>query len=874
MSRSFLDWRDSRGKGQEQKETTINVKEIQDQLLSILDAMRCHYHHRAPVREPGEEEPELSDYLEQTRHLSKRIEELVKKLAQATPDSSDKKSDLSDESKLIHLLTIYEKLTSCLKRVMASEQGIELFFHNPLASPKEDVKLEQDFFCDLTMLLRLRFQQKDLKYAIEEIEAHLSSMKGEPVQGVVSAVRAFLTPLSRRITSSQDRLQMRATVSPANFMEETEFFWELATRTGAEVEEGVNRIEFLLQDIMAKNAEEIPALQKLLESLSKLRIGYQRDFFSLGQNLYQHYQRREWIDAETLKSRQREEFKRHKTARKNRIIANKAEKPLIHTAARAKDTPIKDARIKGIVLSATEKPTALSKPPELPPENTIEGHFQAFEKLCRHLAPLFQSFIQRSEDSELVLRTRLQHESATNLLESLPVMRELCAGFKTHGELPFFAHLLHLKLAVLLEQASLLATSTLNIYRAPDEPGHALFLNNGRECFWEKHSPYQLAKILAAHFFRTQKRALLTKDQLSLLQRFERTIAVTSRMPHSGGDELTDLLEFLADHDDPKQHAKSLQEMERKIMASFTTGITLLKSVEPPPAESKEIFLSLDAIKACLAPLPSSEAIAQDAWKHEMKDALTQLDERLDRLQQRLAIPAQRRVPAIDPLDRSRLQRAGTIWGCLNDLQANLKLCRRLLTVEDPSLCLVTAESCQLQQAAILEKVLLIVLSHLPCRSSPHSSQHFLWREDGKRPLRYRHAIEKYAEVLPTFLKAAKIEREEDFFKETWTCAQALGGHLRNSYRYYNQSPNATAALRDKIKDLSILRDLVARERLASGEAQLLDDCLGITNPLSRLSRLDSHIAQVLQQEVKWPTLRMLELADEWLDVYEELLHA
>lgn len=183
------------------------------------------------------------------------------------------------------------------------------------------------------------------------------------------------------------------------------------------------------------------------------------------------------------------------------------------------------------------------------------------------------------------------------------------------------------------------------------------------------------------------------------------------------------------------------------------------------------------------------------------------------------------------------------------------------------------AESALLQQAAMLEQVLLIPLSHLTCRAAPHSIQLYLWKEEnGRRPLRYRHAIKEFAKALPAFLSEAGIERPNDLFQKTLACAQALGGLLRQTYRYYGKSDNEAAQLRDKIKNLSILRHKIMHDRLGS-EGRILDQCLGISYPSLRLAQLDAHIAQMLRQHIHLPTLKILELADGWLDVYEELLH-
>ncbi|MCE5316273.1 MAG: hypothetical protein LLG04_02785 [Parachlamydia sp.] len=803
------------------------LKNFYDQYMNLIDAMRRRYRMRDRSEHVSENEIDFDG--------------LIRSLTNARSAVTSMKCSFADRC---------QQAAQVLSLVCIEGNSWKSIFRNPFAGQKKDSQLEEQFFCDLTMLLRRRFLSEEVLQPIKDLETHRKELQDAKI---AQQIRCIVNQLSSHIQKAQRALQNRVDVCPDNFMEETRLFWDKIASCGAALEEGVTQVELLLQQ---KNQ---PAAQKISELLSHLKSRYQRDFFSLGQSLYQKYQEREWIEAEEENRLLREERKKRRTA----PIRHKIEKPEI-------PAPIEP-------LASKHTAVTQSAPLQVPQAETLDGSLLAFETICREFIPLCRFFEQTSTQSEHLMRTRLQHDSATNLLESLPVIRELAHGLKKHGTNSYFAHLLHLKLAVLLEQASILTASILNIYTAPGESEHALFLNQGRECFWERHSPIQLAKTISTHLLREalrlneKKEMLLSKEQLALLQSFDRTIAVTSRKPHSGADSLTGLLQNLDDEEtDETQREQYRQELKATFTQSLKTVSTLLQPVYHSTSSPKP-SLSTDAIKACLTTFPESEGLS----KEEGQSTLNSLEERLHRLQQHLAIPDQRQVPAIHKHDHSMARRVGTIWSTLNDLIANLTLSRNLLLdAEDPALCLATAESSLLNQSSILEGVLLIVLSHLPCRASSSSLQHFLWQEEkGKRPPRYRHALESFAQSLPEFLKTAKVEREEELFQKTIASAQALGGYLRSSYRYYNENNCQAAVLRDKLKLLSILRDGVVHESLSSIDLLLLDDCLGIKESSKRLERLDQHIAQVIRQEIKLPLLRMLELADEWLDVYEELLH-
>ena len=103
--------------------------------------------------------------------------------------------------------------------------------------------------------------------------------------------------------------------------------------------------------------------------------------------------------------------------------------------------------------------------------------------------------------------------------------------------------------------------------------------------------------------------------------------------------------------------------------------------------------------------------------------------ERIHHLQSLRIFPSQNRGSGIDPEDH-RL-RIGTIGNALADLKVNLQLLSDLLKIDQPSLCLTLAEGIFLREAAILERLFLLLLAHQPLTGNTGS--HYLAERVGKR---------------------------------------------------------------------------------------------------------------------------------------------
>lgn len=444
--------------------------------------------------------------------------------------------------------------------------------------------------------------------------------------------------------------------------------------------------------------------------------------------------------------------------------------------------------------------------------------FAHFEKFVRLLGSRYLGFTAATESQ--VRLNALQQSSGTNLLNSLPAIKELVPHLSDYGHLPFFIHALYLKMSVALEQALIFTTAHLNVYKDPEDKEHGLLKTRGQECFWQTHDLLYFKTLLQNHVFVTTKTVLFTGESRQLFEKLSRVVGVSGRHPASGHDELSDLL---MEDSKPEFMEKRWNQAQGALFSIFKVMKLEGEEIAEEPLLGTEC---LSLIKD--DPLPQ--------WRDEARVFLQAFQDQVRGLQEFLSFPHNRIVPLIDEYDDSGSRRQGTIMSSLNDMMIHLNILESLIFFpEDPSLCLTLAEEALLAQASILESVFLILHSYLPER--------YLWEETKPRPRRYLHQIDELAKKLRGYGK-----REEAFYQKTCDLSSQFVHYLKHSFRYYQSSSCPTTQLRDHIKTLSIMR-----ERTPS-------------------QNLHDYIARVLVLRIKLPALETLKIAKEWLSVYEEFL--
>ncbi|MCE5318630.1 MAG: hypothetical protein LLG04_14860, partial [Parachlamydia sp.] len=626
------------------------------------------------------------------------------------------------------------------------------------------------------------------------------------------------------------RAELRRDRKPA-FLQEASHFWKTMARCQEAIETALEPAQIRLESYCEQNPKHFPLMKELLTKfLPPIEDFLQRLVFTPGHSLLAYVQIQELIEEEQRGQELRAEALEHRRAnREKQLAASVRHKP--------------SEKVSEVVSS----PIGTAKPDVKP----AVGLIPQFRHLCRTFGDRCRFFKMASATPEEIQNNSRQHEYASNLLRNLQTLEELFTVSDHESKRPLVLLESAERLSLALEQSAKLACASLNLPETVEDHPEPVLNRLGKECFWHAHSPLRLTAPVDRAFFLKTKRFLFSKEERNLMQSLERIAAVTYRNPASGNDLLTRAL--TAGERDPKLLKDGI-----KICCD------LLKYVASGPVqETEEAPLAAGRLELCLAPI--KQVVGHEQTLLNRADAQMQhCQERLERIKRFRSVALNRHVNPIYRGDESHRRRVGTINGALKDLSLNFDICEDVLFgPEAPTLALTLTETALSRQGAMLEEVLLILLSHLPCPEQPRSLSHYLWA--GKKPLRYAHDISEYSRRLREALPGAGIRRDGGFYERLQAMADRLAPYLQQRHRYVNPACKE-GDLRDKIADLSGLRRRIGR--LSPAEMVKLGN-----QPEEQLQTVDSQLRQVLVSEVKAPLVETIEMIEQLLAIYEELLH-
>lgn len=713
-----------------------------------------------------------------------------------------------DHPEVIETLDFYDKLAATLNSAFTLDTWPKLFKQSPFATFPTPPQLEREFLLALFKVVTGRFQELellDINGVTKQLLGFLHDPKEKAVcQGYEIKILRVLAPL----ISLQKKLRNRPAATLSNVDTEADYFQAQLSLSFTRMRELLHRVSLPLTAHLEEEGPGSSEFREVVAFVERLKSVWEPFLIDPARPLFNYLNCQRWLRAEA-EAKARNVKAALETAREQESIEEIEEKNEIAEA------------------NAAPKPAALS------PINSLEQLWSKFQAVCRRLPFISCGFTAQSEQA-MRLNT-LQAEAAMHLLGSLPALQELKGAAGRYGEKPFFINALYLKLAAAMEQAGQLSLAATHCQPIRNDSGQRLLMQKGAESYWKNHSPLAIYGQLEGQ----NDKVRLETSQKEWLKKLERVIAITSRRPTSGFDEMADELDASL-HTPPETEEKrkaKCQSAVEKIQEGLHICLTLLT----PVATDNSEMAPNEGFSAQIFEKPQD--IKRDPARPYR--VLKGLEERLVRLQALRLSEENRRVIPVSAAESTLLCRKGTIETCLMNLQAHVGLCRSILEAgDDPSICLLLTEQALLMEATMLEEALLILCSYLPVRTA-NGDYHVLWQEKYGKPLRYCHALSLYTDLLVD----AGIKKDGMLIAKTQRWANDLESYLRNTYRYYRADKSAAGALREKMLSLSRLRQ--------QG---------------SDANNLDSHISKLLQSEVQANLLDLLEHVDELLGVYEEQL--
>lgn len=821
----------SQGKIPETEDLVQNLLVFQEHMDAVFIEMRRYYLLRRHTR--GRD---LDDIFLDAQCSNKLVEsnETAKQMLQQKP-----------HPQVRAVLEHYTRVTNLLSGILSFERWPELFVQSPFAVEKENPKMEEQFYSAQLSVLRrvfLKCEPGDLRLGL------LGLIGGKPfyeeegvhIKNVSVATQEIATAMQR----AQNELRNRQKKKEENFVAEARHFWSTCMKCQKEIENALEKAQFPLEQYLHENPQHSEALKEVQKKwLQRLEQLLQGLVFNPGHSLLSYFQTRELIEEEEngkkLRSVALEE--RRAVREQQRPASFKPKAPEVQPSAKP------------------PAPQAVQKPP-IPKQAAVApvvvpavAPFDRFRQLCHIFGERCRFFsAAHPATQDTILNNQRQHEYASNLLRNLQTLEELVRISEDEEKRPVVRLETMERLSLVLEQSAKLACAILNLSETVEDKPNPILRMRGKECYWHSHAPILLVSPVDRHSLNNKKILLFTREERAQLQALERVVAVTYRNPFSGRDVLSQALT-----------KGEIHEGRRVLKEGIRICLKLLDYVAPVNTlEQEEAPWDAEQLEKALTPCVSIVG-NENGWLASTDECLYTLEQRLARIHRFRMIELNRNVQAVARRDASQPLRVGTIDEALQDIGLNLSLCEDLLMgPEAPTLALTMAEAALSRQGALLAEVMLVLLSHLPCPDKPGSRQHCLWVESKGRPLRYAHDIVAYARILCTALPAAGIRVDEAFFARMQQAAERLAPYLQQRHRYV-VPPCELGLLRDKIADLSKLRRRVFEN--PGTEAAKLGP-----NPQERV---DSHLRQVLLNEVKAPLVQTLRMVDTLLAIYEELLY-
>ncbi|MCE5316340.1 MAG: hypothetical protein LLG04_03125 [Parachlamydia sp.] len=703
------------------------------------------------------------------------------------------------------LLKPYKEILAILKRYFLMRDSRHLFAVNPFAQNQVSQKKQPELEQQYFLELYASCRRTLLTLQPKSlIQTYLTS-------NLTEADGHYFTGLQRLkedfedLAKIQDALRKQEKPTRTNYQNLASDLIARMTKFAQGIEDRSEELQLLI----ALDVAKAPALHKLSENLDNLNQALQSLFFSPVLPLIS------FLHAEELKQEKVEENRSQL-----RMQARQARKQKM---PRPQPTP----------------PTVVErKPVEKPTVEPANSLWQVFQERYKEL-------IQSMANCQ---QTESQKACVQNLEGNLNLLQGLVATVKSQGERPHF--ILEANLAIMVHLEQTLALLNRSPILVKQEKSHEVYTDLGLESDWNQHAPH------------LQMRNAIDPKHLAFMKDRERVIAISSRYLGTEQDRLTlNVKRALSKGLNPVIAERYREGTQTELNAGMKACLALLENQKLAPTFFDEKPIPHQELDRLLA-AKSSIQMDQSATN----SCLSRLDGTLTRIQQYRMVAFHRQV-ASDELNGP--QRKGTIRLALADIEMTANLSRDILQGNlDASQGLILSKQAWLRQAVALERVLLLVLSHLPAEES---NNHFLWIEDPSRPRRYSHQLVSYTKKLRELLKG-KVSNQ--LLEETQEQANDLEPYLKTLYRYQTSSTCPAKARLDKMEGLMRLRKQLQGNLQGWSEKQKehLDKLLGATQSGDRLPLLDAHILNVVRNDALLPLLETLDLTEEWLQIYLKLL--
>lgn len=741
---------------------------------------------------------------------------------------------------LAPLLQHYRDLGHVLNHFLIFPKGHKVLSRNPFQG-KHSQALEEEFYGALYASIRGIF----LSHRPQEVTQQLSVLlkaKVAPHEATFIEEARNLVEIFHGLSRLQQTLK-KESPKQEDFKKQARAFLDQLTAITKEIDRRTEEIQLSLSLYLADAVEPSESIKELSKALPLLPEILQVMIFWPAQKLIAYLTVDEMIAtegaaAETRKKRTEERLERKKASVKALPASVQTPAPSV----------------------APAQPAAPAAPGPLP-VNPLLTTFERFEQRYRALlCSLKLSAVP--EEADALLR---KWESAETLLGNLALLQDLCSTVDAHGERAYFITACNLALTVHLEQ-------TLTFFQMPGASQTARFKaqdllkSMGIEYKWSQHAPHLLLPPV-----------FLNQPVHTFMEEREKVIAVSSRYPAQARDKLTNSAIRACNLEKGRSVAIPQQEGIRshyrnatkaELQAGMEASMALLDAFGAGPAVAPmgEPLTTVELEKTLAGPF-SYPALDEASTR----GVLLRFEGLLARIQNLRAVAFYREV---EQGGLNSMQRKGTIQALLKELQMLPSLCRDiLLAPEDPTQGLILAKQAWLRQAVLLESALLIILSHLPA-SSPQSKTHCLWEEVHNQPARYSHQLVHFTQQLRENMKLSPVSFPGPLLVETEAIAQDIEPYLKQLYRYDSKTHSPAKARLDKMRLLMRLRAQLHCGLEGWSEASIvhLDRLLNVSDSALRKSRLDALILAVLKNEAKLPLLETLEVVEEWLGIYQNLL--
>lgn len=474
-------------------------------------------------------------------------------------------------------------------------------------------------------------------------------------------------------------------------------------------------------------------------------------------------------------------------------------------------------------------PQAIDKKPVQ--QNVLPlGNYQKLLKYCAALLPYCESFTPAFSDvarGELTQEAH-QQEHLRNIVASLTSINELASILVSGGSHASITSMLHLKIAILLEQSAKLAVALKPIT-----------FSSSSKLTWKQHAPHVFTELL-------QNKGLLKLDdnEQKFLKQLEKFIAISSRYPSSNSDLLCQTIEQLfklEDSDFDEDQLNKLLGLRIKQVQNFLDkGMEIcLKIIESVLNSSLDMDdkpkITKQFAKLDLMPHPAG-------WNESLETKWNQASNNLQRIQKFILLGNE-----LQTLDEEQTvsRRESLIWTCSRNLELNLRLLKESLGLSY-ACPLTIAESVYLRKAVILESLLEMFVASLPLPSEADVSVHYFWNiQDNFCRRSHRHELQNYLSKLESHLTL-----NPDLVLQTQNSISLLEPYLKKEYRYQGNE----VLLLTPFKAASEYRlDLIAEQNF------------------TKLLELDSYIQELLDCKIRQSTSDFLTMIDTWLNLYHKL---